>query len=310
MGSADTELERDYERLKDRMPFSQAGSRIPGLYGLSLSRREEVIRSAGVFRGPAVGFAVQGCGEAVLGTGRYALGRGLCLLDCVGLPGDICIDGGTGRPFLWLALELHESFVSPLLKEIPEEGERTSPEGAVHTFDMTPELLNAFLRLVTSSEHAGQAEFMGPLIQREILFLLLSGPAGSSLRRFYSGETPYRRIAQVAAHMRKHTREHLRMSTLEEMSGMAESTFNRKFRTLTGLSPLQFHKRLKLYEARRLMAAEHRSAFSACSAVGYESQQQFTREYRRVFGMPPMRDVKRAGSDVQHCGSPVKKVEA
>jgi len=94
--------------------------------------------------------------------------------------------------------------------------------------------------------------------------------------------------------MREHCHERLRIETLARLADMAESTFNRNFRRITSLSPLQYHKNLKLHEARRLMIAESMSAAAACYAVGYESQQQFTREYKRLFGCPPMKDARRS----------------
>ena len=154
-------------------------------------------------------------------------------------------------------------------------------------------MLNAFLRLVylLDKDEEEQSAIL-PLIVREIHYYLATGPAGRALRTFLMTRTQSWQIVRAVAHMRRHTCERMPVESVARLIGMAESTFNRNFKRVTTLSPLQYHKRLKLFEARRLMFYKGMNAAAACAAVGYESQQQFTREYKRLFGCPPMKDTR------------------
>ena len=296
MEGAFWDLEYGYALLKkllmELMP--RPGRYVPGLAGVTLFRGEEAARLESAFCPPSVGVAVQGFEEAVMGAESHACGKGLYLLNCVGMPCSFLVrEAATERPFLSMALELRTPLLFQLMAELPCGGGSLPPpsESALRTAEMTPELLWAFLRLVSAAKDADRARVLAPMIVREIHFYLLIGPLGGCLRNFYTSGTPAAQIAQAIGYMRAHCRERLRMDALARLSNMAESTFSRNFRKVTSLSPLQFHKRLKLYEARRLMSLEKCSAAAACFAVGYESRQQFTREYKRLFGRPPLRDI-------------------
>ena len=167
-------------------------------------------------------------------------------------------------------------------------------ECGVQVCDITPELLNAFLRLVyLLDKDPEERSAILPLIVREIHYYLATGPGGRALRTFLMTRTQSWQILRAITHMRRHCSERLPIESLARLVHMAESTFNRNFKRVTTLSPLQYHKRLKLFEARRLMLQKGMNAATACAAVGYESQQQFTREYKRLFGCPPMKDARR-----------------
>ncbi len=169
-----------------------------------------------------------------------------------------------------------------------------SVECAMHVCEITPEMLNAFLRLIyLLDKDPDEVRAIAPLIVREIHYYLATGPNGRLLRTFLMTRTQSWQIVRAIAHMRRHCSERLPIESLARLVHMAESTFNRNFKRVTTLSPLQYHKHLKLFEARRLMKQKGMNAATACAAVGYESQQQFTREYKRLFGCPPMRDTRR-----------------
>jgi transcriptional regulator GlxA family with amidase domain len=150
-------------------------------------------------------------------------------------------------------------------------------------------MLGAFLRLVEMLDRPERIPALAPSVIREIHYYALTGPLGGSLRLF----TQNNRIAQAISWLRENYREPLRIAALAARVSMAESTFNRHFRTVTGLSPLQFQKRLRLYEAQRLMLTEDKSAETAAYEVGYDSPTQFNREYKRQFGEPPRRDIQK-----------------
>ena len=131
-----------------------------------------------------------------------------------------------------------------------------------------------------------------PLAVREIHYLLLTGPCGESLRRINTHGTRSHQIAQAVAWLREHYASPLKVEDLARGVNMALSTFHRHFKSVTGMSPLQYHKRLRLHEAQRLMVGGGESASRAASLVGYESEAQFNREYKRLFGSPPSRDAR------------------
>ena len=312
------QLKQDYELLtheiSQRTPYT--GISFSAVPGLRFIRREDPARQENVLFPPSVCLVAQGQKQASIGTEPYEYGRGDFLLTCVEMPGFMRVSVDDGKPYLAMVIELDIPLLARLFDEIdggevasasleqtqPLENEeeqasancghgRTS--GSIRIGDVTPEMLSAFLRLAQISNDKKKARFVAPLILREIHYYLASGPFGQYLRTFYDNSSQSRQIARAVSYMREHCAERLRIEHLARMVNMAESTFNRNFKKVTSLSPLQYHKHLQLHEARRLMLMEDLSSSAACFAVGYESQQQFTREYKRLFGDPPMKDVRR-----------------
>jgi len=154
-------------------------------------------------------------------------------------------------------------------------------------------LLEAFVRLVRLVDSPAHAQVLGPLIIREILYWLLIGEQGSRLRHLalQGGYTPD--IIQAVKRLRQHFDQPLRIEELAQDLGMSVSGFHHHFKAVTALSPLQFQKQLRLQEARRLMLSEDLDATSAAYRVGYQDAAYFNREYKSLFGVPPMRDVQR-----------------
>ena len=151
----------------------------------------------------------------------------------------------------------------------------------------------ALLRLLQLEDRPEEKSFMAPLIIRELHYRLLLGPLGRELRRIITSGSQSNQILRVIGFLKEHYRESAPPEKLAAMAHMAPSTFRRCFKKVTTLSPLQYQKRLQLHEAQRLMLLEGQSAAGAAYAVGYESATQFNREYKRLFGRPPMEDVKR-----------------
>jgi AraC-like DNA-binding protein len=132
---------------------------------------------------------------------------------------------------------------------------------------------------------------LAPIIQREIIYRLLVGDQGARLRQIASTGTQSHRLARAIDWLKINFTQPLRIDDLAAQTSMSSSTFHHHFRSMTALSPLQFQKQLRLREARRLMLAEHLDAATAAFHVGYESSSKFSREYNRVFGAPPLRDI-------------------
>jgi transcriptional regulator GlxA family with amidase domain len=159
--------------------------------------------------------------------------------------------------------------------------------------EVSADLLDACLRLVGLLETPERIPVLAPMIIREIHYFLLMGPEGEFFRLLGTHQTVNNQIAQAVSWLRTHYREAFNLSELVGQANMSQASFCRHFSRITGMSPIRFQKRLRLYEAQRLMLTEDKSAETAAYEVGYESPNQFNREYKRQFGEPPRRDIQR-----------------
>ena len=272
-----------HEKLKRALP--QPGKFLTAIDGLTLFRGDVANRWENYVYRPGVGIVVQGALHSLIGQREYRCDQGSCVV--VGadrlVVGHIA-EASPARPFLALSVPLDRFLVTQLAAEISAapipDGRR---EEGIATAPASPEIYDAFLRLIRLLET--------PV--REIHYYLFCGPYGGYLRRVSTQDAPGRQIAQAIAWLHDHYHEALPMAALARKVGMAESTFYRRFRQVTALSPLQFQKRLRLHEAQRLMCAEAKDAATAAFTVGYESAAQFSREYKRCFGAAPHQDVVR-----------------
>lgn len=213
----------------------------------------------------------------------------------IDMPGIFQIMSATPTtPFLSLSVKLDNRIIFNLFNEIPALTETTPDSSSpVGVMDVSFELLDAFRRLVNLLEYPESIPLFGNAIMREIHFHILSGKLGSQLRLFNTFGTKAYQIGGAISWLRDNYKSAFKIGDVAARANMAPSTFNRYFRQVTGLSPLQFQKHLRLHEAERLMLVENNDATSAALAVGYESGSQFTREYKRLFGVPPRKDMAR-----------------
>ena len=237
----------------------------------------------------------QGSKEVFLGNERYLYDPAHYLLVTAELPlvGHV-VDASQERPYLSLRLELDPALVGSVMVE----ADHPSPQNhadvrAIDVSALGAGLLDAVVRLVRLLDTPAEAPFLAPLIMREIVYRLWMGEQGDRLRYIaaLSGYTPY--IARAIERLHKDFDQPLRIDGIARELGMSVSGFHHHFKTVTAMSPLQFQKRLRLQEARRLMLGEHLDAASAGYRVGYDDASHFNREYKRLFGVPPMRDVER-----------------
>lgn len=263
--------------------------------GLALTRYDAESSPERCLCSPMVAFVAQGFKRAFYGEMETNYGAGQCVVLGIDVPAVFQIKDATPEmPFLSLSVKLDNQIISSLFAEMPTLAEiNSTPSSPIGVVDAELELMDAFRRLVSLLEHPERIPILAPMILREIHFFVLSGKLGEQLRLFGTAGTKAYQISRAISWLRANYTTPFRIEGLAEMIHMASSTFNRYFRQVTGLSPLQFQKRLRLHEAERLMLVENNDATQAGLAVGYESGSQFTREYKRLFGAPPRRDMER-----------------
>lgn len=261
--------------------------------GLMLTRYDEDIPATCCFYQPLVALVVQGFKRSMIGNEEHNYGEYHSMVVGVDMPGVFHISRASPEhPFLSLSVKLDRYIIAQLLSEMPAAApvENREPH-AVVVSEVSGEFLGACIRLIDLLDTPDRIPVFAPMILREIHFHLLSGMQGDCLRLFSTSGTQANHIARAITWLREHYIQPFQVDELARQVNMAPSTFHRHFRQVTSFSPLQFQKRLRLYEAERLMLQEGKDATTAALAVGYESVPQFNREYKRQFGAPPRRDV-------------------
>ena len=262
--------------------------------GLAFYRREAATDCASCLVEPSIALVVQGAKLMMLGEESYRYDPYRFLITSLELPATVQIlEASKERPYLGLALKLDLRMVGELMLQAPPaaKGEQAGGRGMV-LGSTTPELFDALLRLVALLDEPESIPVLAPLIERELCWRVLMSEQGARLRQIVSIGSQSQRIARVIGWLKTNFSEPLRVEGLADLAQMSQSTFHQHFRQLTAMSPLQYQKRLRLTEARRLMLMEDLDAATAAYRVGYESPSQFSREYARLFGAPPKRDME------------------
>ncbi|RDJ22030.1 AraC family transcriptional regulator [Bosea caraganae] len=262
--------------------------------GLAVAR----LASAGVATSylyePSLCMIAQGAKRVALGETTYRYDEKRFLLTAVGLPTVVQIERASEEaPYTSFQLYLDLDVARQLIADMDLVGHEPAPaEAGMITGPVTEDLLDPILRLIGLLSRPGEIPILAAGIHREILYRLLISPAGERLRQIVRLGTQSNRSARAIGWLRQNFARRLRIEDLAEETGMAVSTLHHHFKAVTNMSPLQFQKHLRLHEARRLMLTEELDAGVAALKVGYESVTQFNREYRRLFGAPPRRDIQ------------------
>jgi AraC-like DNA-binding protein len=269
-------------------------NRATGIRGLTLHRRIAPTAPCSMTYEPGVTVIVQGRKRVDLGGTSFIYGAGQYLLTSVVLPiVSRIVEASAETPCLAMSLKLEMPVIRELLsQEEMHVNEPPSDSPAMATGDATVELISACCRLVDLLNTPQDIPFLSGMIQREIIYRILRGAEGARLRAIATLGDQSHRTAKAIAWIRTNYAKPLRVEDLAEIAGMGLSTLHHHFRALTSMSPLQYQKQLRLQAARALMLVDGMDAASAAFEVGYESASQFNREYSRLFGQPPMRDIR------------------
>ena len=269
--------------------------RIEPLKGLHFNRTSSPAEPCHAVSVPAFCVIAQGSKELFLGDDRYQYDPMHYLLATIELPiVSQILEASKAKPYLSLRLDLDSTLIGSVMVEsgYPSLQSRTNVK-AIDVSSLDGSLLDAVVRLVRLLDAPAEAPVLMPLVTREIIYRLLIGAQGNRLRQIavLGGYTHH--IARAIDRLRKDFNQPLRIETIARELGMSVSGFHHHFKAVTAMSPLQFQKQLRLQEARRLMLGEDLDAASAAYQVGYDDASHFNREYKRLFGTPPMRDVER-----------------
>lgn len=248
---------------------------------------------------PMLYFTLQGTKLMTAGELKLDHRPGTFLIASIDVPVVCAVtDCSRQRPYVGLAVTLDPAAVAALLMDLPPDRERTfeasHDELPPMTISRTTRAMDdALLRMVRLVEAPDDVPLLAPMIERELLYRVLQSEHGPVLRQFARADSRLSQIHRTVKWIRAHLTEPLPVETMAGIASMSVSSFHRHFKAVTGLSPLAYHKQMRLQEARRRLLAEPGAVASVAFSVGYESASQFSREYTRQFGTPPARDAAR-----------------
>ncbi|MEH2291132.1 AraC family transcriptional regulator [Nostoc sp.] len=244
---------------------------------------------------PRLAILVQGKKDIVLGEETYPYEAGQCLVVSVDLPiGGCIVEATTDQPYLGLKLTLDPMQLCEMVAQMNfSSAKKDNSVRGLFVSNADPTLLDCALRLIKLLDTPQDIPMLAPMIVRELHYRLLIGEQSEAVRQIATSGSSMQRIAEAIKRIKSKFTQPMRVEDLAKQVRMSTSSFHQHFKQVTSMSPLQYQKQLRLLEARRLMLTEDCDANSAAYQVGYESPSQFSREYSRLFGAPPMRDIER-----------------
>lgn len=262
--------------------------------GVRFVRRNNPTEFVKCFYNPSCILVLQGRKHMLYGHENIIYTKGQYVVSCTDIPvSSRVIEASEDHPFVVLILELDSNIISSLILEIKLVQTPMPNTKALAIADADDEILDVFYRLALLIEKSQtEQQIMAPIIIKEIYYRLLTGALGSQLRLINTKGTRSHQIAQAISLIKEHYCEKLDMAKIAQQINMAPASFYRNFKKVTKVSPLQFQKQLKLNEAQRLMLSGECTAESASYIVGYESPTQFSREYKKMFGSSPKKDIQ------------------
>ena len=295
-------IQSNREELVERMAraLPEDGS-LDAFSGFRLSRSSQPTEPVHSVYQPAFCFVAQGSKRVLLGEEVFRYDPGHYLIFTVDLPLVFQVEEASAeRPYLGFRLNLDSSLVASVMMESGVEIKKG--DASVKAMDVTrtdANMLDAVVRLIRLLDAPVERKVLAPLITREIIYRLLAGGQGARLSHLLASRGDPRRISKAIGHLRENFDQALRIDDIAHELGMSVSGFHHHFKSVTMMSPLQFQKQIRLQEARRLMLGEDLDAASAGFRVGYEDPSYFSREYKKLFGAPPQRDIARLRSNLE-----------
>ncbi len=239
----------------------------------------------------SIGLILSGKKHLIIGNRSYFYGTGSMILTSVEVPtSSELLDVTRSSPFICVSLKLQPELLTKMLTK--QSGKMQNNPRCFEVDRPVFELLEDFERLLRLLDHKEQIEERAPLLIRDIHYLAINSSAGRNLQGLYTANTGGQRIRRTISYVAKNFREDLSVEKMADMAGMAVTTFHRHFKEITNLSPLQYQKRIRLYEAQQFLLRGDGDVNSAAFFVGYQSPQQFSRDYKKIFGMPPGHSAK------------------
>ncbi len=277
----------DFARWIRTIPHNQT-YRSP-IDGLIIHHSDRPFSYENVIQEPSICIVLRGEREVRLGEQRFLFDPRHFMFCPVDIPLCGTIARATpAEPFVVLSMKIDLATVRRILLKHPVSPTRhTEPTSAFAQWALDRQLENAFERLLLLHENPGSIAFLAPLIQQEIHYRLLTGEQGGKLAHMVQFGSSTQKIAKATRYLQTHFRETVPIETLAALCGMSLSGFHDHFKRITSLSPLQYQKSLRLMEAKRLIGEENAAIAHAAYQVGYESPSQFSREYKRYFGISP-----------------------
>ena len=243
---------------------------------------------------PMVNLILQGSKSMTVGEQTLHYDPATYFVMSIDLPAaGVVRSSPSGAPYLAVSLTLTQPIIAALLADVPRTARREEQPTAFSVAAVTPQLLDAWVRMLRLMQTPSDIPALAPAFEREILYRVLQGPMGWMLRDIATPDSSLERINRVVQRIRENFAQPLRMEELAGEASMSVSAFHRHFKAVTALSPLQYQKQIRLLRARALLLATSHNVTTAAYAVGYESSTQFSREYARAFGLPPAKDAVR-----------------
>ncbi|GFH63443.1 MAG: AraC family transcriptional regulator [Candidatus Desulfovibrio kirbyi] len=280
-------------RLHDRMP--KPGDYPTTINGLTLYRRDRTDTVEKCLYRPLIAMICQGAKRILVGSDQYCCSDNDIMIVGVDVPASTSITQASPEaPCMSMVLDLDKNLLAQLALETPHKSlENGSAAGGLLIQPVESGILDAFFRMAELLDTPERIPVLAPMIAKEIHYYLLIGPNGSLLRSFYALGSQNNQITHAISWLQQNLTASVLVDELAEQVNMSPSTFHRRFKEITSMSPVQFQKRIRLHEAQRMMLTDNIDASRASMAVGYENFSQFSREYKRLFGDPPRRDVMR-----------------
>ncbi|MGC4819642.1 AraC family transcriptional regulator [Micromonospora sp. DT63] len=267
-----------------------AGRPTPG--GLVLHRTDTPTEPMPAQTAPLFALVAQGAKYAVLGDGVFSYGVGQFIVASMELPVISHVSQASrAEPYLVLGLALRPSLIADLLLDAPPATGEPAAGIAVSTAD--DDLLDAVVRLLRLLDRPDDQRVLWAGVERELVWRLLTSEQGGTVRQIGVGDGNVVQIERAIRWIREHHADLFRVEDVARVAGMSVTSLHRHFRAITTMTPIQFQKLVRLQEARARLLADPGDVAAVGFAVGYESASQFSREYRRLFGLPPGRDAAR-----------------